>query len=65
MRSNHGDEYTVRELNPVEWKFDDCPKARLWLLFIFLAVCIVQAMLIFIQPFNELHCMNRLVPVMR
>ncbi|KAG2681713.1 hypothetical protein I3843_11G157400 [Carya illinoinensis] len=26
MRSNHGDEYTVRELNPVEWKFDDCPK---------------------------------------
>ncbi|KAF5478572.1 hypothetical protein F2P56_005120 [Juglans regia] len=26
MRSNHGDEYTVRELNPVEWTFNDCPK---------------------------------------
>jgi len=26
MRSNHGEEYTIRELNPVEWTFDDCPK---------------------------------------
>ncbi|KAE8124725.1 hypothetical protein FH972_019584 [Carpinus fangiana] len=26
MRSNHGEEHTIRELNPVEWTFDDCPK---------------------------------------
>jgi len=26
MRSNNGEEYTIRELNPVEWTFDDCPK---------------------------------------
>ncbi|XP_030930215.1 protein DJ-1 homolog B [Quercus lobata] len=26
MRSNHGDEYAITELNPVEWTFDDCPK---------------------------------------
>ncbi|XAR56476.1 hypothetical protein NMG60_11036982 [Bertholletia excelsa] len=26
MRPNHGDEYTVHKLNPVEWKFDHCPK---------------------------------------
>ncbi|CAL5347308.1 unnamed protein product [Camellia sinensis] len=26
MRPNHGDEYTVLELNPMEWTFDNCPK---------------------------------------
>jgi len=26
MRSNHGDEYAITELNPVEWTFVDCPK---------------------------------------
>ncbi|KAB1216499.1 hypothetical protein CJ030_MR4G023088 [Morella rubra] len=26
MRSNHGEEYTIRELNPVEWTFNNCPK---------------------------------------
>ncbi|KAL6999603.1 Protein DJ-1 B [Sarracenia purpurea var. burkii] len=26
MRPNHGDEYNVLELNPMEWTFDNCPK---------------------------------------
>ncbi|KAK7244193.1 hypothetical protein RIF29_39011 [Crotalaria pallida] len=26
MRSNHGDEYTFKELNPVQWTFDNPPK---------------------------------------
>ncbi|KAK9269786.1 hypothetical protein L1049_001564 [Liquidambar formosana] len=26
MRSNHGDEYTILELNPMEWTFNNCPK---------------------------------------
>ncbi|KAK9152988.1 hypothetical protein Sjap_000468 [Stephania japonica] len=26
MRSNHGDEYTVTELNPVQWTFNDTPQ---------------------------------------
>ncbi|XP_043701400.1 protein DJ-1 homolog B [Telopea speciosissima] len=26
MRSNHGDEYKITELNPVEWKFDNAPQ---------------------------------------
>ncbi|KAK2986613.1 hypothetical protein RJ640_004369 [Escallonia rubra] len=26
MRPNHGAEYTIRELNPMKWKFDSCPK---------------------------------------
>uniref|UniRef100_A0A2P2KBI9 Uncharacterized protein MANES_15G092700 n=1 Tax=Rhizophora mucronata TaxID=61149 RepID=A0A2P2KBI9_RHIMU len=26
MRSNHGDKYTVKELNPMEWKFDGVPQ---------------------------------------
>ncbi|GFS31495.1 class I glutamine amidotransferase-like superfamily protein [Actinidia rufa] len=26
MRPNHGDEYNVLELNPMEWTFDSCPK---------------------------------------
>lgn len=28
MRPNHGDEYTVLELNPMEWTFDSCPKVK-------------------------------------
>ncbi|PSS05859.1 Protein DJ-1 B like [Actinidia chinensis var. chinensis] len=26
MRPNHGDEYNLLELNPMEWTFDNCPK---------------------------------------
>ncbi|XP_015899120.3 protein DJ-1 homolog B [Ziziphus jujuba] len=26
MRSNHGDDYTIKELNPVKWTFSDNPK---------------------------------------
>ncbi|XP_020537019.1 protein DJ-1 homolog B isoform X2 [Jatropha curcas] len=26
MRTNHGDEYTIKELNPVEWTFDNIPQ---------------------------------------
>ncbi|PON98419.1 DJ [Trema orientale] len=26
MRSNHGHEYTIKELNPVQWTFSDSPK---------------------------------------
>ncbi|KAH7512641.1 hypothetical protein FEM48_Zijuj12G0112400 [Ziziphus jujuba var. spinosa] len=26
MRSNHGDDYTIKELNPVKWTFSDSPK---------------------------------------
>ncbi|KNA15229.1 hypothetical protein SOVF_100140 [Spinacia oleracea] len=26
MRPNHGEEYLIRELNPVEWTFSDCPQ---------------------------------------
>ncbi|KAL5565205.1 hypothetical protein UlMin_028369 [Ulmus minor] len=26
MRPNHGDEYTIKELNPMEWTFNDSPK---------------------------------------
>ena len=28
MRPNHGDEYDVLELNPMEWTFDNCPKVK-------------------------------------
>ncbi|KAI4333583.1 hypothetical protein L6164_018370 [Bauhinia variegata] len=26
MRSNHGDEYTFKELNPIQWTYDNIPK---------------------------------------
>ncbi|CAK7327687.1 unnamed protein product [Dovyalis caffra] len=26
MRSNHGDEYSIKELNPMQWTFDDVPQ---------------------------------------
>jgi 4-methyl-5(b-hydroxyethyl)-thiazole monophosphate biosynthesis len=26
QRSNHGDEYTIKEFNPVKWTHDNCPK---------------------------------------
>lgn len=29
MRSNPGDEYTVAELNSIEWTYSDCPKVLL------------------------------------
>ena len=38
MRSNHGEDYTIRELNPVEWTFDDCPKVSFGIWCMLLAV---------------------------
>lgn len=29
MRSNPGDEYTVAEINSMEWTYSDCPKVLL------------------------------------
>ncbi|EEF38113.1 conserved hypothetical protein [Ricinus communis] len=29
MRTNHGDEYTIKEINPMEWTFDDVPQGGL------------------------------------
>lgn len=28
MRPNPGDEYIIKELNPMEWTFNDSPKVR-------------------------------------